>query len=67
MKRYLAEAIWTFALVFAGTTAIVVDNLTGGEVTHVGVALTFGLVVMTMIGRVLSPVLADQPHRLCRR
>ena len=49
MKRYLAEAIGTFALVFAGTTAIVVDNLTGGEVTHVGVALTFGLVVMTMI------------------
>lgn len=49
MKRYLAEAIGTFALVFAGTTAIVVENLTGGEVTHVGVALTFGLVVMTMI------------------
>ena len=49
MKRYLAEAIGTFALVFAGTTAIVVDGLTGGGVTSVGVALTFGLVVMTMI------------------
>ena len=34
---------------FTGTTAIVVDSLTGGVVTHVGVALTFGLVVMTMI------------------
>ncbi len=49
MKRYVAEAVGTFALVFAGTTAIVVDSLTGGAVTHVGVALTFGLVVMTMI------------------
>ncbi len=49
MRRYVAEAIGTFALVFAGTTAIVVDSLTGGGVTHVGVALTFGLVVMTMI------------------
>lgn len=49
MNRYVAEAIDTFALVFAGTTAIVVDSLTGGAVTHVGVALTFGLVVMTMI------------------
>ena len=49
MKRYLAEAIGTFALVFAGTTAIVVDGLTGGGVTPVGVALSFGLAVMTMI------------------
>lgn len=38
----------TFALVAAGTGAIVVDGLTGA-VTHVGVALTFGLVVLAMI------------------
>lgn len=49
MRRCVAEAIGTFALVFAGTMAIVVDAQTGGGVTHVGVALTFGLVVMTMI------------------
>jgi len=49
MKQYLAEAIGTFALVFAGTGAVVIDEVTGGKVTHVGVALTFGLVVMAMI------------------
>ena len=48
-RRVAAEAIGTFALVFAGTGAIVVDGLTGGEITHLGVALAFGLVVMTMI------------------
>lgn len=49
MRRFTAEAVGTFALVLCGTTAIVVDSLTGGVVTHVGVALTFGLIVMTMI------------------
>ena len=48
-RRAAAEAIGAFALVFAGTGAIVVDGLTGGGVTHVGVSLAFGLVVMTMI------------------
>lgn len=45
----LAEAIGTFFLVFAGTGAIVVDESFGGVVSHVGVALTFGLVVMATI------------------
>jgi len=49
MKRYYAEAIGTFALVFAGTGAIVIDEVTGGKVTHVGIGLSFGLVVMAMI------------------
>ena len=49
MKNLGAEFIGTFALVFAGTGAIVIDETTGGAVTHVGVALTFGLIVLAMI------------------
>ncbi|MBX3357586.1 MAG: aquaporin [Phycisphaeraceae bacterium] len=48
-RRLAAEFLGTYGLVFAGTGAIVVDAQTGGAVTHVGVALTFGLVVMSMI------------------
>ena len=49
MKRLVAEFFGTFGLVFAGTGAIVIDAATHGSITHVGVALTFGLIVMTMI------------------
>jgi aquaporin Z len=49
MKKFTAEAIGTFALVFAGTGAIVINDITAGGVTHVGIALTFGLVVLAMI------------------
>lgn len=49
LRPYLAEAIGTFALVFAGTGAVVIDAVTGGAVSHVGIALTFGLVVMAVI------------------
>jgi len=49
MKKYIAEAIGTFALVFCGTGAIVINEFTGGVVTHPGVAITFGLIVMGMI------------------
>jgi len=49
VKKLAAEFIGTFALVFAGAGAIVIDETTGGAVTHVGVALTFGLIVLAMI------------------
>src|SRR3954470_4622512 len=49
MKKYIAEAIGTFALVFAGTGAIVINEVSGGVITHAGIALTFGLVVLAMI------------------
>lgn len=48
-RRLLAEALGTFALVFAGTGAIVINQVSGGAITHAGVALTFGLIVLAMI------------------
>lgn len=49
MNKLLAELLGTFALVFAGTGAIVINQVSGGSIGHAGVALTFGLVVMAMI------------------
>ena len=49
MKKYIAEFLGTFALVFAGTGAIIIDQQTHGSITHVGVSITFGLIVMSMI------------------
>ena len=49
MKKYIAEAIGTFALVFCGTGAIIINQESNGAVTHVGIAITFGFIVMSMI------------------
>lgn len=49
MKKYIAELIGTFALVFCGTGAIVIDQQTNGQVGHIGVAITFGLIVTALI------------------
>ncbi len=49
MRKLAAEAVGTFALVFAGTGAVVINDVSGGTVTHVGIALTFGLIVLAMI------------------
>jgi aquaporin NIP len=47
-KKLIAEFIGTYFLVFAGPGAMVIDAITK-DITHVGVALTFGLVVMALI------------------
>jgi aquaporin NIP len=49
LKKYAAEALGAFALVFAGTGAIIIDSITNGSIGHVGISLTFGLVIMVMI------------------
>jgi aquaporin NIP len=48
-RRAAAEGLAAFALVFAGCGAIVADAVYGGALGTVGVALTFGLVIMTMV------------------
>ena len=48
-RKYAAEFIGTFALVFAGTGAIIINDVTYGAVTSMGVGLTFGMIVLTMI------------------
>lgn len=49
MRKLAAEFFGTFALVFAGTGAIVINDVTHGTVSHVGIALTFGLIVLAMV------------------
>lgn len=49
MKKYIAEFIGTFSMIFCGTGAMTINEITGGEVTHVGIAITWGLIVMAMI------------------
>ena len=49
MKKCVAEFLGTFALVFAGTGAIIINDVSDHAITHVGIALTFGLVVLAMI------------------
>jgi aquaporin NIP len=48
-KRLFAEGFGTFALVFAGTGAIVINQVSDGAITHPGIAITFGLIVLAMI------------------
>ncbi len=49
IKKYLAETLGTFILVFCGTGAIIINEISGGAISHVGIAVTFGLVVLAMI------------------
>jgi len=48
-KKLLAEALGTFCLVFAGTGAITVNEITHGRITEVGIGLVFGLAVLAMV------------------
>ena len=48
-RELFSEAIGSFALVFAGCGAIVVNDLYGNSLGHLGVSAVFGLVVMAVI------------------
>jgi len=49
MKKYIAEFIGTFALVFFGTGAIIVNQQTEGSLGLLGISLTFGIIISVMI------------------
>ncbi len=48
-RHALAEMMGTFALVFAGCGAIVINQVSGGTITHPGIALAFGFIVLALI------------------
>jgi len=48
-KACLAEAIGTFTLIFLGAGSIIADQLSGGKVGVVGIALAHGLAIATMV------------------
>jgi MIP family channel proteins len=48
-REIMAEAIGTFILVFAGTGAVMVNQMSQGAVTHLGVSFVFGAVVAALI------------------
>jgi len=49
MKQYISETIGTFAMIFCGCGAMTINEITGESISHVGVAATWGLIVMAMI------------------
>lgn len=49
LRAYVAEAVGTFLLVFAGPGAAVINVVSDGGVTSLGIGLSFGLVVMVAI------------------
>ena len=48
-RELLAEGLGTLFLVFAGCGAIAVNEVRSGAVTHVGISLVFGVIVLAMI------------------
>ncbi len=49
LKRLIGEFLGTFSLVFCGTGAVIINQESGGAITHLGIAIVFGLIVMAMI------------------
>lgn len=49
VRKFLSEILGTFGLIFAGCGAIVVNDVTGGAIGHLGICTVFGLVVMAMV------------------
>lgn len=48
-RKFLSELLGTFGLVFTGCGAVVVNEISGGAIGHLGICTIFGLVVMAMV------------------
>jgi glycerol uptake facilitator-like aquaporin len=48
-RELTAELLGTFILVFVGTGAVMVDRLTEGAISHLGISLVFGAIVAALI------------------
>jgi MIP family channel proteins len=48
-RLLVAEAIGTFVLVFIGTGAVIVNQVSHGVITHLGISIVFGAVVTALI------------------
>ncbi len=49
IKKCAAELAGTFAMVFVGTGAAIINETTGGSVTQMGISIAFGLIVLIVI------------------
>ena len=48
-EEAIAEGVGTFILVFAGTGAVMVNKISDGAITHLGISFVFGAVVAALI------------------
>jgi aquaporin Z len=48
-NKLLSEFLATFMLLFAGCGAVVINHASGGAITHLGIALVFGLVILAIV------------------
>lgn len=48
-KRLLSEIIGTYILIFTGCGAVMVNEISGGAIGHLGISLIFGLAVIAIV------------------
>ena len=49
MKKFISELLGTYIMVFFGTGAIVINDISGGSIGHIGISISFGLAVCVVI------------------